>query len=304
LFQELGKCASVARRAGPPVLADGFFRINRFAGSLATRIAAAPCYQSPPKALSALAPQLMTPIVVIPVRMAAKRLPGKPLADIGGTPMVVHVWRRAIEAGIGPVLVATDSPEIMRVIEAAGGAAVLTRADHETGSDRVFEAVEAADPNGGYDVVINLQGDMPFIAAEALRAAAFPLADSAVDIGTLAAAISAPARRENPNVVKVAATPVAGGRLRALYFTRAAVPSGEGDLLAHIGVYAFRRAALARFAALPRSASEKRERLEQLRALEAGTRIDVTLVDEAPIGVDTPADLARARAYFEGKKKS
>jgi 3-deoxy-manno-octulosonate cytidylyltransferase (CMP-KDO synthetase) len=256
------------------------------------------------EALSASAPHPMTPIVVIPVRLAAERLPGKPLAEISGTPMVAHVWRRAMEAAIGPVLVATDSPEIVRVIEAAEGAAVLTRAPHETGSDRVFEAVEAVDPDGRHDIVINVQGDVPFIDPEALRAAVLPLADSAVDIGTLAAPISEPQQRVDRNIVKVVATPVAENRLRALYFTRAGVPWGEGDLLQHIGVYAFRRAALARFAALPRSALEKRERLEQLRALEAGMRIDVTLVDEAPIGVDTPADLARARAYFEGKKKS
>jgi 3-deoxy-manno-octulosonate cytidylyltransferase (CMP-KDO synthetase) len=251
------------------------------------------------EALSAPAPYLMTPIVVIPARMAAGRLPGKPLADIGGTPMVVHVWRRAMEAAMAPVLVATDSAEIIRVIEAAGGAAVLTRAAHETGSDRVFEAVEAIDPEGRHDVVINLQGDMPGIAPEFIRDAASLLADSAVDIGTLAAPLSGPAGRENPDVVKVVATPAAGNRLRALYFTRAGVPWGEGDLLQHIGVYAFRRAALARFAALPRSLLEKRERLEQLRALEAGMRIGVTVVGEAPIGVDTPDGLARARACFE-----
>jgi 3-deoxy-manno-octulosonate cytidylyltransferase (CMP-KDO synthetase) len=244
------------------------------------------------------------PLIVIPARMAAERLPGKPLLDIGGLPLIVHVWRRAQEAGLGPVLVATDAPDIARVIEAAGGTAILTRANHETGSDRVFEAVLAADPDGRHDIVINLQGDMPNIAPNAIRAAALPLADSAVEIGTLAAPISAPAARENPNIVKVIGTLVAEARLRAFSFTRGIAPGGEGDLLQHIGVYAFRRSALARFAALPRSPLEKRERLEQLRALEAGMGIDVTLIDEAPIGVDTPADLERARAYFEGRAKS
>jgi 3-deoxy-manno-octulosonate cytidylyltransferase (CMP-KDO synthetase) len=243
------------------------------------------------------------PIIVIPARMAAERLPGKPLLDIGGMPMVVHVWRRAQEAALGPVLVATDAPEIVRVIEAAGGAAVLTGAEHETGSDRVFEAIQAADGAARHDVVINLQGDMPGIAPPLLRAASLPLADPAVDIATLAAPMAEWAGREDPNVVKVIATPVTESRLRALYFTRAAAPWGEGDLLQHIGVYAFRRSALARLAALPRSALEKRERLEQLRALEAGMRIDVTLVEEAPIGVDTPADVARVRGYFQTRMR-
>jgi 3-deoxy-manno-octulosonate cytidylyltransferase (CMP-KDO synthetase) len=239
------------------------------------------------------------PIIVIPARMMARRLPGKPLLDIGGIPLIVHVWRRAREAALGPVLVATDAPEIVRVIEAAGGAAILTRAEHETGSDRVFEALEAADAAARHEVVINLQGDMPNIAPQLIRAASLPLADPAVDIATLAAAIAGRQQGEDPNIVKVVATPFAEKRLRALYFTRAAAPWGEEDLLQHIGVYAFRRPALARFAALPRAPLESSERLEQLRALEAGMRIDVTLVAEAPIGVDTPADLARARAQFE-----
>jgi 3-deoxy-manno-octulosonate cytidylyltransferase (CMP-KDO synthetase) len=239
------------------------------------------------------------PIIVIPARMMARRLPGKPLLNIGGTPLIVHVWRRAREAALGPVLVATDAPEIVQVIEAAGGAAILTRAEHETGSDRVFEAIEAADATARHEVVINLQGDMPNIAPQLIRAASLPLADPAVDIATLAAPIGGRQQGEDPNVVKAVATPLGENQLRALYFTRAAAPWGQRDLLQHIGVYAFRRPALARFAALPRSPLEKRERLEQLRALEAGMRIDVTLVVEAPIGVDTPADLARARAHFE-----
>jgi 3-deoxy-manno-octulosonate cytidylyltransferase (CMP-KDO synthetase) len=240
--------------------------------------------------------------------MAAERLPGKPLVDIGGLPLIVHVWRRAQEAGLGPVVVATDAPEIARAVEAAGGSAIMTRADHASGSDRVFEAVTAADRDGRHDVVINLQGDMPDMAPKTLRAATVPLADRAVDIGTAAAATADPRLAADPNLVKVIGTQLGANRLRALYFTRGLGPWGKGDLLLHIGVYAFRRSALARFAALPPSPLEKRERLEQLRALEAGMRIDVALVDAMPIGVDTPADLQRARACFgermSGKTKS
>jgi 3-deoxy-manno-octulosonate cytidylyltransferase (CMP-KDO synthetase) len=248
------------------------------------------------------------PLIVIPARMAARRLPGKPLLDIAGIPLILHVWRRAQEAGFGRTIVATDTPEIVAVIEAAGGTAILTRREHETGSDRVFEAILAADPEGRHDPVINLQADMPWIAPDAIAAAALSLDDPAVDIGTLATRFSDPEGRDNANVVKVIGIPVEPKRLRALSFTRTLAPSDRGDHLRHIGVYAFRRSALARFAALPRSPWEKRERLEQLRALEAGMRIDVTLVDEAPISVDTPADLEHARAYFEarmsGTKKS
>jgi 3-deoxy-manno-octulosonate cytidylyltransferase (CMP-KDO synthetase) len=243
------------------------------------------------------------PIIIIPARLAAERLPGKPLLDVCGVPLVVHVWRRAREAELGPVLVATDAPEIARAVEAAGGTAMMTGAEHASGSDRVFEAVTAADGDGRHDIVINLQGDMPDIAASTLRAGALPLADLAVDIGTVATTLSEPELSEDPAVVKLIGTRIGKNRLRALYFTRAVAPWGKGDLLQHIGVYAFRRSALARFAALPRSALERREGLEQLRAVEAGMRIDVALVDEAPIGVDTPASLQRARAYFEGKIK-
>jgi 3-deoxy-manno-octulosonate cytidylyltransferase (CMP-KDO synthetase) len=240
------------------------------------------------------------PIVVIPARMAAERLPGKPLLDIAGTPLIVHVWRRAREAALGPVLVATDTAEIARAVEAAGGAAILTSAEHQSGSDRVLAAVREADPTGRHDIVVNLQGDMPNIGPQMLRAAADLLADAAVDIATLAAPMRDRQRGEHASVVKVIGTASGEKRLRALYFTRVPAPHGDGDLLEHIGVYAFRRAALIRFASLPRSPLEIRERLEQLRALEAGMRIDVALVDAAPISVDTPADLERARAYFEG----
>ena len=234
-------------------------------------------------------------LVVIPARMASARLPGKPLADIGGVPMIVHVWRRAVEAGIGPVLVAADSWDILTAIEAVGGRAVLTRADHPSGSDRIFEAVGAADPEERFSTVVNVQGDLPTLDPAAIRASVAPLADPAVDIATLAAVITREEERTNPNVVKAVGTEIAPGRLRALYFTRATAPWGDGPLHHHIGLYAYRRAALARFVGLPPSPLERRERLEQLRALEAGMRIDVAVVDTVPLGVDTPDDLARAR---------
>ncbi|HMB10718.1 3-deoxy-manno-octulosonate cytidylyltransferase [Saliniramus sp.] len=238
------------------------------------------------------------PIILIPARMAASRLPGKPLADIAGEPMIVHVWRRAIEAGIGPVAVATDAPEIAQAVEAAGGVAVMTRGDHASGSDRIFEALEALDPQGRHDVVVNVQGDFPTIDPRAIAAAILPLADPAVALATLACPISDEDEANDPNIVKVVGSPISAGRLRALYFTRARTPWGEGPLYHHIGLYAFRRRALERFIGLAPSALETREKLEQLRALEDGMRIDVTLVDDAPFGVDTPESLARARAVL------
>jgi 3-deoxy-manno-octulosonate cytidylyltransferase (CMP-KDO synthetase) len=246
------------------------------------------------------------PIVVIPARLASTRLPDKPLADIRGEPMIVHVWRRAIEADVGPVLVACADAAIAEAVRAAGGAAVLTRPDHPSGSDRIFEAVQKVDPDGRHDAVVNLQGDLPTVDPAAIRAVLAPLAEPAVDIGTIATLINSDDERDNPNMVKAAVafatvvpgqTPVA----RALYFSRLPVPTGEGPHYHHVGIYAFRRAALARFVALPPGRLEQRERLEQLRALEAGMRIDVALVDSAPFGVDTPADLARARAILTPK---
>jgi 3-deoxy-manno-octulosonate cytidylyltransferase (CMP-KDO synthetase) len=234
-------------------------------------------------------------LVVIPARIASTRLPGKPLADIAGLPMIVHVMHRAQAARIGPVVIATDSEAIAACVEKAGGRAVMTRADHASGSDRIFEALQAADPEGRAEVVVNVQGDLPTLAPSDVAAAIEPLADPAVDIGTLAAEISRPDERTNPNVVKVVGTPIGARRLRALYFTRATAPWGVGALYHHIGLYAYRRAALARFVGLPPSALEQREKLEQLRALEAGMRIDVTIVDSVPLGVDTPDDLERAR---------
>jgi 3-deoxy-manno-octulosonate cytidylyltransferase (CMP-KDO synthetase) len=237
-------------------------------------------------------------LVLIPARMASTRLPGKPLADIAGEPMIVHVMRRAQAAAVGPVVVATDSEAIAACVEKAGGRALMTRADHVSGSDRIFEALAAADPEGSADIIVNVQGDLPTLAPSDVAAAVAPLADPAVDIGTLAAEISEAQERANPNVVKVVGSPVAPGRLRALYFTRATAPSGEGPLYHHIGLYAYRRAALARFVGLPPSPLERREKLEQLRALEAGMRIDVSVVASVPLGVDTPDDLERARALL------
>jgi 3-deoxy-manno-octulosonate cytidylyltransferase (CMP-KDO synthetase) len=234
-------------------------------------------------------------LVLIPARMAATRLPGKPLLDIGGLPMIVHVLRRAEAAGIGRVAVATDTPEIAAVVRANGGEAVMTRPDHPSGSDRIHEAMQRLDPRGRAEIVVNLQGDFPTISPDNIRDVLPPLDDPAVDIATLAAEIHTEEEALNPNVVKAVGSPVGARRLRALYFTRATAPSGEGPRYHHIGLYAYRRAALERFVSLPPSPLEKQEKLEQLRALEAGMRIDVTIVDAVPRGVDTPADLETAR---------
>ena len=230
--------------------------------------------------------------------MAATRLPGKPLADIAGEPMIVHVLRRAQEADLGPVVVATDSAEIAAIVDKANGRAVMTRADHASGSDRIFEALGKVDPERRAKFVVNLQGDLPTLDPKDVAAALRPLGDDAVDIATLAAEIKVAEERANPNIVKVVGTPVGPRRLRALYFTRATAPAGEGPLYHHIGLYAYRRAALERFVKLPPSPLERREKLEQLRALEAGMRIDVAIVDAVPLGVDTAADLAKARAVL------
>jgi 3-deoxy-manno-octulosonate cytidylyltransferase (CMP-KDO synthetase) len=242
-------------------------------------------------------------MIVIPARMAATRLPGKPLADIAGTPMIVHVWRRAMEAATGRVVVATDTQEIADVVQRAGGEAVMTRADHPSGSDRVYEVVSTLDPDGDIDFVVNLQGDLPTLEARLIAACLAPLASKGPDIVTLAAEITDAADRSLPHVVKVVGTPVKGAkdRLRALYFTRATAPYGDGPLYHHIGIYAYRRQALERFVSLPPSHLELREKLEQLRALEDGIRIDVAIVDTFPLGVDTPDDLERARREMTPK---
>jgi 3-deoxy-manno-octulosonate cytidylyltransferase (CMP-KDO synthetase) len=238
----------------------------------------------------------MNPIILIPARMASSRLPGKPLADIAGTPMILRVWQQAMAAKIGPVVVAAAEKEIVEAVEKAGGRALLTDPGLASGSDRIFAALTALDSDCRHDVVVNLQGDLPALDPEAIRAVTAALADSGADIATLAAEIDNDADRDNPSVVKPVVTwDESGGLGRALYFTRAAAPSGTGPLFHHIGIYAFRRAALARFVALPPSALEQREKLEQLRALEAGMTIAVARVDGVPLSVDTHEDLERAR---------
>lgn len=238
----------------------------------------------------------MNPIIVIPARMGSSRLPGKPLADIHGQPMIVHVLRRALEAGIGPVAVAAGEPEIVAAVRAAGGVAVLVAEDLPSGTDRVKRAVDVLDPEGRHDVVVNLQGDAPTLAPELLSAVLRPLADPGVEIGSLVAPIADAREAAKDSYVKCACAFAEGAEVApAPYFSRAIVPSGEGPLWHHIGVYAYRRAALERFVTLPESPLEKREKLEQLRALEAGMRIAVARVPHGPFGVDTPEDLEHAR---------
>ncbi|MEQ9244780.1 MAG: 3-deoxy-manno-octulosonate cytidylyltransferase [Nitratireductor sp.] len=239
----------------------------------------------------------MSSLIVIPARMASTRLPGKPMADIAGLPMIVQVALRASESGAGQVAVATDSKEVADAVEKAGFTAIMTRADHQSGSDRIFEALGSIDPEGRYESIINLQGDLPTIAPEDIRAVAGPLDDPRVDIATLGVEIVNGAEKTNPNVVKIVGAPSDDepSRLRALYFTRATAPWGEGPLYHHVGIYAYRRAALERFVSLAPSVLEQRERLEQLRALEAGMRIDAQIVASVPLGVDTPEDLEKAR---------
>ncbi len=242
------------------------------------------------------------PLVLIPARRAATRLPDKPLALIHGEPMIVHVWRRALEADIGPVAVACDDPVVADAILAVGGTAVMTASDHPSGSDRIREAARRLDPEGQHDALVNLQGDLPTLDPTLPRRALVPLADPEVAIATLVAPITTEAERTSPHVVKAAVAfrdaddPEATGR--ALYFSRTAIPWGEGPLWHHIGLYAYRPWALDRFVALPPGVLEQRERLEQLRALEAGMRLDAARVDTVPLGVDTAEDLDRARALL------
>lgn len=243
-------------------------------------------------------------VVLIPARMQSTRLPGKPLADIAGLPMIVQVIRRAEAAKIGPVWVATDDRAVKAAVEAAGGHAVMTRMGHVSGSDRIFEALGKIDPRKKIKIVVNVQGDLPTVEPGSIRAALAPLRDSKVDIATIAAVIDNSDDRANPNIVKVVGSPVAKAknRLRALYFTRATAPAGDGPLYHHIGLYAYRRAALETFVRLKPSPLECREKLEQLRAIEAGMRIDVAIVDAVPLGVDTPAELEKARAVLRAKR--
>lgn len=243
----------------------------------------------------------MEPLIVIPARMASTRLPGKPLADIAGVPMIVQVWRRACESQVGRVVVAAGEAEIAEAVRAAGGEAVLTRSDHPSGSDRVWEAVEAVDPEGKAPSVINLQGDLPTLDPHLIATCADLLLAGA-DITTLAAEIKVEAERTNPNVTKAVISKMdAAQEGRALYFTRASAPHGDGPLYHHIGIYGYTRDALKRFVSLPPSPLELREKLEQLRALEAGMTIDVAIVDTVPLGVDTRHDLERARTALENK---
>ena len=262
-------------------------------------------------------------LVLIPARMAASRLPGKPLVDIAGLPMIVHVLRRAEAAGIGPVAVATDSEAIAAAVEKAGGRAVMTRANHASGSDRIFEALGALDPEGRAKIVVNVQGDLPTLEPQALKAALGPLADPDVDISTLAAEIRTDREWNSSSVVKVTGKWLGANRLEAKVFTRSVAPQirdlqeriavreptlvpgvayayAAPKFFHHIGLYAYRRDALQRFVQLPPSANEMEEKLEQLRALDNGMRIDVAIVDTVPLGVDTPEDLEVARAMLQG----
>ena len=234
-------------------------------------------------------------LVLIPARMASTRLPGKPLADIAGAPMIVQVARRAAEAEVGRVVVAVDHQDIYDAVIAAGFEAVMTRADHQSGSDRIREAMLKVDPEGKARTIINVQGDLPTIDRATVRAALRPLENASTDIATLTTEILDDEEKTKPSVVKIVGSPLSETRLRALYFTRATAPYGEGPLYHHIGLYAYRRAALEAFVSLPPSTLERRESLEQLRALEAGMRIDAEIVDTVPLGVDTPADLEKAR---------
>ncbi|KQY40613.1 3-deoxy-manno-octulosonate cytidylyltransferase [Rhizobium sp. Root483D2] len=240
-------------------------------------------------------------LILIPARMASTRLPGKPLADICGLPMIVQVALRARDANAGRIVVAVDHQDVFDTVIAAGFEAVMTRVDHQSGSDRIHEALLKSDPQGKADIIINVQGDLPTIEPDTIRAALRPLENPLVDIGTLTVEIEDEEEKRNPNVVKVVGSPLSDSRLRALYFTRTTAPHGNGPLYHHIGLYAYRRAALEKFVSLPPSALEKRESLEQLRALEAGMRIDVEIVKSVPLGVDTPADLEKARRLLAAK---
>jgi len=245
----------------------------------------------------------INPVVVIPARMASTRLPGKPLAEIDGKPMIVQVWQRAIEAEVGPVIVAVSEKEVAKAVEAAGGVAIMTEPDLPSGSDRVFQALELYDPDGKYDAVINLQGDLPALDPAAICDAVDALAETSADIATLVAAIQDPAELEDDAAVKAVVSLKKGETYGpALWFSRFKTPWGEGPHYHHIGIYAYQRSALEKFVSLPPSPLELREKLEQLRALEAGMKISAALVDTVPLGVDTPEDLRRIRELFDASK--
>lgn len=244
--------------------------------------------------------------VLIPARMAASRLPGKPLLDIAGRPMIVRVWERAMASGLGPVVVACAEAAIRDAVEAAGGRAVLTDPALPSGTDRIRAALDAIDPERRFERIVNVQGDLPTLPPAIIARALTPIDELGCDLGTLAVPTIDPADRDNPNIVKAVVSPYTDrpGLGRALYFTRAAAPSGPGPLLHHIGLYAYRREALERLTRLPPSPLEQRERLEQLRALEAQMTIGVAIVDTVPLGVDTPADLVQARAAFSEETRA
>lgn len=238
----------------------------------------------------------MKKIILIPARMASQRLANKPLQDINGEPMVVHVWRRAMESNIGDVVVACDDEKVARAIQEQGGQAVLTNPDLPSGSDRIWQALQVVDSQGDYDFIVNLQGDLPNVPPRFLQKVLKPLQDETVDIGTLGVRFENEKDRQDPNQVKIVLSKEAGKTTgRALYFTRANAPYAAPDAYYHVGIYAYRRSALEKFINLPVSSLEAVERLEQLRALEAGMRIDVELVDQKPIGVDTLEDLEQVR---------
>lgn len=247
-------------------------------------------------------PDLSRTLVLIPARMASVRLPGKPLADICGLPMIVQVAKRALEANVGRVVVAVDDQRVFDAVQSAGFDVVMTRSDHQSGSDRIHEAMLLIDPDARAEIIINVQGDLPTIEPEAIHAALRALEDPRTDIATLTVEIDSEEDKVNPSIVKVIGSPVSETRLHALYFTRVTAPYGPGPLYHHIGLYAYRRAALDRFVSLKPSVLEKRESLEQLRALEAGMRIDVEIVKTVPLGVDTPADLEKARAILSARQ--
>ncbi|MEX6508782.1 3-deoxy-manno-octulosonate cytidylyltransferase [Jiella sp. M17.18] len=240
----------------------------------------------------------MAILVLIPARYGSTRLPAKALADIAGKPMVVRVAERAAAARIGRVFVATDAEAIRDAVVSAGFEAVMTSAAHQSGSDRIFEALQAVDPEATAETIVNVQGDLPTIEPEAIRQVLAPFEDPRCDIATLAVQITHEAERTNPNVVKLVGSPIGPTRMRALYFTRATAPWGPGPHYHHVGLYAYRRASLERFVELSPSTLETREKLEQLRALEDGMRIDAEIVDTVPLGVDGPDDLERARQMY------
>ena len=242
-------------------------------------------------------------LVLIPARMASTRLPGKPLADICGLPMIVQVAMRAKEAAIGRVVVAVDDQRVFDAVAEAGFEVIMTGGHHQSGSDRIHEAMTKIDPEGRAKIIVNVQGDLPTIEPETIRASLRPLDDEAVDIATLTIEIDNEEDKTAPHIVKVVGSPISESRLKALYFTRTTAPYGDGPLYHHIGLYAYRRSALERFVTLGPSVLEKRESLEQLRALEAGMRIDVEIVDTVPLGVDTPADLEKARRILSARTK-